>query len=315
MLDAPTVIRVSKVDITTHDEVEGAAMRITDQDGNLIEEWVSGSEPHMIEGKLTVGETYVLTETLAPTEHGYVPAVSIEFTVQDDGKVQTVFMQDDYTKLEISKTDIATGEELPGATLQIVDKDGKIVEEWVSAFEPHMIERLPVGQYTLVETSAPDGYLVADSVAFEVLPTGEIQSVGMEDDFMKMKISKTDIATGEELPGATLQIIDKDGVIVEEWISESEPHYIERLPVGKYTLVEVSAPEGYLVADAIEFEVFETGEIRKVEMKDARAPVPDIPVPKTGDLPWLPYALGITALLALAGFAVWKIIEKRRWEY
>ena len=402
MLDAPTVIRVSKVDITTHDEVEGAAMRITDQDGNLIEAWVSGSEPHMIEGKLTVGETYVLTETLAPTEHGYVPAVSIEFTVQDDGKVQTVFMQDDYTKLEISKTDIATGEELPGATLQIVDKDGKIVEEWVSEAEPHYIERLPVGQYTLVETSAPDGYLVADSVAFEVLPTGEIQSVGMEDDFTKVEISKTDIATGEELPGATLQIIDKDGKIIEEWVSEAEPHYIERLPtgqytlvetsapdgylvadsvafevlptgeiqtvemrddftkiqiskadivtgtelpgatlqivdesgktveewvsgdephmierlpVGKYTLVEVSAPEGYLVADAIEFEVSETDEIQKVEMKDARAPVPDIPVPKTGDLPWLPYALGITALLALAGFTVWKIIEKRRWEY
>ena len=98
MLDAPTVIRVSKVDITTHEEVEGASLHITDSDGNIIEEWISGSEPHMVEGKLAAGKTYVLTEILAPTEQGYVPAQAIEFTVQDDGGVQTVFMRDDYTE-------------------------------------------------------------------------------------------------------------------------------------------------------------------------------------------------------------------------
>ncbi len=181
MLDAPTVIRVGKADITTQDEVEGATLQITDQTGNVVDEWVSGSEPHMIVGKLTAGESYILTEKLAPTEQGYVPAVPIEFTVQDDGKVQTVFMQDDHTKLMISKTDIATGKELRGATLQIIDSDGKIVEEWVSEAEPHMIERLPVGQYTLVETSAPAGYLVAESITFEVKATGEIQRVEMKD--------------------------------------------------------------------------------------------------------------------------------------
>ena len=182
MLDAPTVMRVSKADITTHDEVEGAALRITDQGGNLIEEWVSGSAPHMIEGKLTAGETYVLTETLVPTEQGYVPARSIEFTVLDDGRVQTVFMQDDHTKVMISKTDIATGKELPGATLQLINADGDVIEEWVSGDEPHFIERLPVGQYTLVETSVPAGYLVAESITFEVTATGEIQKVTMQDE-------------------------------------------------------------------------------------------------------------------------------------
>lgn len=182
MLDAPTVIRVSKADITTQDEVVGATLRITDQGGNLIEEWISGSEPHLIVGKLTAGERYILSESLAPTEQGYVPAASIEFTVQDDGKMQTVFMQDDYTKLMISKTDIATGAELPGAALQLINADGEVIEEWVSGYEPHYIERLPVGQYTLVETSAPAGYLVAESITFEVKAIGEIQKVTMQDE-------------------------------------------------------------------------------------------------------------------------------------
>lgn len=400
MLDAPTVVRISKVDITTHDEVEGAALRVTDQNGSVVDEWISGSVPHMIEGKLIAGETYVLSETLAPTEQGYIPAVSIEFTVQDDGKVQTVFMQDDYTKLFISKTDIATGEELPGAMLQIVNADGDVIEEWMSGDEPHYIERIPDGKYTLVETAAPAGYIVSDSVKFEVLPTGEIQNVEMKDDFTKLDISKTDIATSEELPGAHLQIVgengdvvdewtstntphridrlpagkytlvetsapagylvaenvpfevkltgevqrvtmqddftkldiskqdittgaelpgaklkitDMDGKVVAEWVSTDKPHRIERLPAGKYTLVEVSAPAGYAIAESITFEVEETGEIQRVDMKDTR--IPDTPsVPQTGDLPWLPVALGITALLALAGFTAWKIIEKRREE-
>lgn len=182
MLDEPTVIRICKADITTHEEIVGAALQITDKDGNLVEQWISNETPHLIEGRLVAGETYILTETLAPTAQGYVPAASIEFTVQDDGKVQAVFMQDDYTKLLISKTDIATGTELPGASLKVTDESGSVVEEWVSTTEPHYIERLPVGKYTLTETSAPDGYLVAESISFEVAATGEIQLVEMKDE-------------------------------------------------------------------------------------------------------------------------------------
>ena len=245
MVDAPTRIRISKLDITTGEEVPGAELQIVDSDGNVVESWTSGTGPHYIEGKLVAGATYTLVETLAPTAEGYVPARSIRFTVEDDGKVQQVFMQDDYTKVSISKTDIATGAEVPGAHLQIVDGEGNVLAEWVTDGTPHYIERLPVGTLTLIETQAPteDGYVRAENVTFEVLPTGEIQRVEMKDDFTKVEISKKDITNGDELRGAHLQITDSEGHIVAEWITDGRPHRIDRLQPGEYILTETTPPE------------------------------------------------------------------------
>ena len=189
-------------------------------------------------------------------------------------------MKDDVTKVEISKTDIA-GEELPGAKLTILNKDGEAVESWTSTDKPHYMEMLPIGEYTLHEEMAPEGYLVAEDIKFTVEDTGEIQKVSMKDGMTRVEISKTDIA-GKELPGAKLTIYDQDGKVVESWISEDKPHYMEMLPTGEYTLHEESAPEGYLLAEDIRFEVRNTGEIQKVTMKDERKPeIPD--TPKTGD--------------------------------
>ena len=108
-------------------------------------------------------------------------AESITFTVEDTAKSQKIEMKDDVTKVKISKTDIS-GKELPGAKLTILDKDGKTVESWTSEEKPHYIEMLPIGEYTLREESAPDGYLVAEDVKFTVKDTGEIQKVVMKDE-------------------------------------------------------------------------------------------------------------------------------------
>ena len=176
--NVPTVFEFTKTSLTDGKEVEGAKLQVTDEDGNLVDEWVSGKEPHIIK-ELVVGKKYSMTET-QPAD-GYVTAEKIEFTVENTGEVQRVEMKDDVTKVEISKTDIA-GKELPGAKLTILDKDGKTVESWTSENKPHYIEMLPIGEYTLHEESAPDGYLVAEDVKFEVRDTGEIQKVVMKDE-------------------------------------------------------------------------------------------------------------------------------------
>ena len=164
---------------------------------------------------------------------------------------------------------MVTKEEIPGAKLTIFDKNGKKVTSWTSTKEPHMIERLAPGEYTLREELAPDGYLRAEDVKFTVKETGEIQKVAMVDDYTKVQISKTDMVTKKELPGAKLTVFDSNNETVVKWTSGKEPHMIEKLKPGTYTLREVTAPDGYEVAEDVKFTVKETGEIQKVAMVDA----------------------------------------------
>ena len=201
--DEATTVEFTKTSLTDGKEIEGAKLKVTDEIGNTVDEWTSGKEPHIIK-ELTVGKKYIMTETI-PAD-GYVTAESITFTVADTSEVQKVEMKDDVTKVQISKTDIS-GKELPGAKLTILDKDGKTVESWTSEEKPHYIEMLPIGEYTLREETAPDGYLVAEDVKFTVKDTGEIQKVVMKDE---VKPTGTPTETPEETPETTSTPETKD---------------------------------------------------------------------------------------------------------
>ena len=298
--DKPTEMWVSKRDLTNDEELPGATLCIKDSDGNVVDRWVSTDTPHRVTG-LHLGDAYTLTETrpadgyaladeitfrllqkvdengsnLQDSEVYYLTTKNFLFWTWDDWKLlddATVIMRDDTIKVEISKKDLTTMEELPGAELTLTDKDGKEIDRWVSTDKPHYIEKLPAGDYTLTEVKAPDGYAFAESVPFTVLPTGEVQQFEMRDDVIKVEISKVDLTTMEELPGAELTITDKDGEEIDRWVSSDKPHYIEKLPAGEYTLTEITAPDGYDIAESIRFTVLPTGEVQTVVMKDARTP-------------------------------------------
>src|SRR5699024_3693508 len=116
----------------------------------------------------------------------------------------------------------ATGEELSGAKLTVTDGAGKVVEEWVSDGTPHALQ-LPVGTYTLTETEAPKGYAKAESIAFTVADTEELQTVELLNQKIQVEISKKDLTNGEELPGAKLTVTDADGKVIEESVSAETP--------------------------------------------------------------------------------------------
>ena len=255
------IVNMSKVDIAG-EEIEGAKIQVFDKDGNIVDEWESGKEPHII-NNLKENETYTLHEEITP--NGYVKATDVEFTVTTDKETQHEEMIDKV--VEMSKVDVA-GEEIEGAKIQVFDKDENIVDEWSSGKEAHKINNLVEGEtYILHEEITPNGYVKATDVEFTVTTDKETQHEVMVDKIVD--VTKTDLTNGEELEGAELVVTDEDGNIIDKWTSTKEPHHITGLEEGKkYTLTETTAPYGYEIAESIEFEVSSDKENQLLEMKD-----------------------------------------------
>ena len=257
-----TLVEFSKTDITGDKELIGAKLTVLDNENNIIDTWTSTEKTHKIEG-LTIGKEYTLKEEIAP--EGYVVATSIKFTIKDTNEIQKVNMIDKI--VEMSKVDIA-GDEIEGATIQVLDKDNKIVDEWVSGKEPHKIKNLVEGEtYILHEEIVADSYVKATDVEFIVTPDKETQKVVMIDKLVE--ITKTDITNGNELEGAELEVTDEDGNAIDKWTSTKGPHKVKGLEEGKtYILKETTAPYGYEITEEIKFTVTTDKETQKIEMKD-----------------------------------------------
>lgn len=325
--DEQTTVELSKADLTDKKELPGASLKVTDEDGNTVDEWVSKEEAHIIKG-LIVGKKYKMTET-KPAD-GYVTAESIEFTVENTKEVQKHQMLDDVTKVEISKKDITDSSEVPGAKLIILDKDGKKVESWTSTDKPHMVEKLPVGEYTLREEQAPDGYLIAEDVKFTVKDTGKVQKVKMKDahPYGKLVIKKTDSTSKAALSGAEFELREKEsGKVVEKLVTDKTGTATSgKLPIAtykngkvektvEYILVETKAPNGYELSskkEEIRFE-YKNGKTKVIEIvkeiKNTKSPSGSTPTgnsPKTGDSTniWLPILLAVLSACGIGG-VIW----------
>ena len=262
---------------------------------------------------------YIVREIEAPT--GYIlSGESYPVTVCEDGETITIRTVNKPITVEVSKVDVY-GEELIGADMQLENADGEIIDEWISDGTNHIVTELPAGDYTLKEIAAPDGYVIATDIEFEVFADGTIKIrnvdstaisedgnplIVMVDDTTKVKISKRDITTDKELPGATLQIIDEDGNVATEWVSTDEAHFIEgKLIAGKeYTLRETIAPDGYEIASEIKFTVNTDGSVTEVVMYDEHTPDLEIPPTVTIDTPNTGVSADNSAELYLVAAAV-----------
>lgn len=275
--DTDRVLAGGVFGLYTSEDIKNAKGEVLLEKDSLIEQRVTDEKGQIIfTADLPVDGKYYVKEIFAPD--GFVTTEEVqEFTFEYAGEDQAEVSYDftfenQPTTVELSKTDLTTGKELPGAHLKVTDSDGNTVDEWTSTEESHVIKELVVGKkYTMTETKPADGYVTAESITFTVENTAEVQKHEMKDDVTKVEISKTDITGETEIPGAKLTILDKDDQVVESWTSTEEAHYIEKLPIGKYTLREEQAPKGYLLTSDVTFEVKDTGEIQKVAMKDDTA--------------------------------------------
>nr|WP_288541978.1 SpaA isopeptide-forming pilin-related protein [uncultured Faecalibacillus sp.] len=263
IVNETTYYEFNKIDVTGDKEVEGAQLTIMDEEGNVIDQWISSDKVHSIEG-LIVGKIYTLSETV--TAKDYVKATDIKFTVKNSSELETVTMKD--KQVSFTKTDITGEKEVDGATITVTDKEtGNIIDEWVSTKENHFINGLAEGKtYILSEKCTPEDYVKAADIEFTVSKEKVNQKVNMKD--KQVEVSKI-TAGGKEVTGAFMQVIDQYGNVVDEWYSEGKSHNVSGLIEGeKYTLHEDLAPVGFNLANDIEFEVTEEKVNQTVEMVD-----------------------------------------------
>lgn len=323
------------------DEVIGASMQILDEDGNIVDEWISEGKEHYA-SNLEEGHSYTLHEDLVPT--GLNLANDTVFAVTEEKENQKVEMIDTINEVSKVKED---GTLLKDAELTVVSaKTKQIVDKWISGqhiFDltddmksqlaengkaegmyvddedstfiysvsknkddfslmtvkdgvttysnidldgnetTHRIEGLVAGEtYILRETKTPEGYATFEEQEF-VADEAKDTLLKMTDEDTKVEVSKQDITTKKELPGAHLKVTDEEGNTVDEWVSKEESHIIKNLVAGKsYTLTETIAPAKYEIAESVNFKVEDTGAVQKVVMYDELLPEA-AKVVKTGD--------------------------------
>nr|WP_310603699.1 SpaA isopeptide-forming pilin-related protein [Anaerosporobacter sp.] len=300
-----------------------------------IEKAVTGKKGNVtFVSDLPLGKYYV-KELEAPK--GYVKSkkvfdVDASYKGENVGVIEVeVEFKNKPIKVEISKTDITGENELEGAVLSVIDSKGNLVEKWTSNGEPHRIERLPIGKYILREETAPFGYAIATDVEFEVTETDKVQKVMMKDEMAVggIVIQKKDSVSGKALAGAKFEIRDKEGKVIEILITdkngkaESKELNIATFKNGKYVeaityyVVEVGAPQGYILDETVREVVFEykDGKTKVIEQILEISNVPIEPkLPQTGDdtNPWIWIGLGVLSVICGLGVCFRKKEERIR---
>ena len=275
----PIIVNLGKIDARTGEYISGATMRLARLDG-IMEPitFVSTNSPYVVK-RLTPG-IYSLTELEAPA--GYVGTGSIiTFRVLESGEVQTVNISNDITTISVNNRVLTVDTNgISDYCYRLETTSGEVIDEFTTTEDVYTSSELALGDYVLKQTGVPEGVIINDNpIYFSVSNSSNVDIISYVNDFTKVNISKLDIANSEEVEGAHLVIKDSNGSVVEEWISSNTPHYIEKLPVGKYTLTETIAPDDYVLnTSVVDFEVLETGDIQSAVMYNSKP----IEVPNTG---------------------------------
>lgn len=221
--------------------------------------------------------TYEMVEINAPMTHmiNRLP-YEFQFQYQDEFTEQIQVTYDavnDINQVKISKKEITTKEELPGAELIVTGKNTKnVVDHWISTEQPHYIKGILPGEYVLTEIAVPSsGYAKAVSIEFEVTENLEvIPYLEMFDDHTKTEIVKLDGSSNKLLPGAKLQLETVSGEILYQWVTTEEAYFIAGLAPGEYVLRELESPSGYRLGSPQRITVEDTLELQTIGYRNYR---------------------------------------------
>ena len=229
--------------------------------------------------------TYYVKETKAPS--GYEEDETVHTMVVKSDETAVLEVQDVYipifVTLEKKSTDPVITDQndrysLEGAEYAVYSDEGCTTSVGTLTTQEDgssNVLMLPAGTYYAKEIKAPSGYRLNTEVYAVTATPGETAVFKASDTplMVPMDFLKVD-PYGNPVPGAQLQLMDKEGNVVDEWTSTTEPYRVERLLVGdSYMLHEVVPPEGYFSADDVVFTVEDSKEVQIVRMEDEQEPV------------------------------------------
>ena len=329
------------VEIAAHADIndEGQTITIEPRGGLLIQKT---SEDGVLEGFTflvesegysetftTDGAGKIYIEDLAPGEYSITEQES-ELTARYEiptGQTVTVTAEEAttvefYNALLRGKiTGHKTGAEqapLEGVTFGLFDAEATefTVENAIATTETdsngEFSFEAPYGNYQVAELKTVPGYVaMKESIAVEVNKT-DVDLEDIANSQTVVHFSKVDAETGEELPGAVLELYAPDGSLLDTWETSDIPHVIPGLPVGEgYILREVTAPEGFEVAEDVTFHVEDTTEIQTITMEDEKTPdqpeepdTPDEPEEPDEPTPDIPQTGGSRAVIWVTGLLI-----------
>lgn len=277
-------VEITKTDVSTGKPLAGATIKIYAEDKEtVLAEGVTDSNGKFAFGPLKPGK-YYFQESGAP--EGYVLDETLfPFEVKTGGEIVKCTMTNKPIegKVEITKTDVSTGEVIAGAHIKIYAEDKETVlaggvtdENGKFTFGP-----LKPGKYYYQESGAPLGYVLDDTLyPFEVKENGEIVKCTMTNKPIEgtLEITKVDISDGKLLPNAHFIIYDENKNQVVKGVTDSNGIAKFQLGYGKYYYQEYDAPVGYQLDDTLfPFEIKTDGEIVKCRMTNVPKPVPMLP--------------------------------------
>ncbi|EEK89467.1 Collagen adhesion protein [Bacillus cereus m1550] len=306
-------VKIKKVDSNNDNKkLEGAKFHIEDSKGKIVGELVTNKEGEAISKDLPKGN-YTLVEIEAPKDYELLKdkiAVKVEKDAVVEIKIGNKKLPDPMGKIKLVKVDISDkNKKLAGAKFHIEDSKGKIVGELVTNEEGEVISKdLPIGNYTLVEVEAPKGYeLLKEKITVKVEKDAVVEiKIGnkkLPDPTGQFEIEKVDDKDiNLKLQGAIFQVLDKEGKEVARLTTDEKGKVISsQLVLGKYTIKEIKAPNGYmLLRDPIEIEITEAVKTQKITVKNAKN---NWVIPNTGGSgTTIFYVIGIMLMFAVLYF-------------
>ncbi|PGU98228.1 SpaA isopeptide-forming pilin-related protein [Bacillus thuringiensis] len=306
-------MKLVKVDISDKNKkLAGAKFHIEDPKGKIVGELVTNEEGEAISKDLPIGN-YTLVEVEAPKGYELLKekiTVKLEKDAVVEIKIGNKKLPDPMGKMKLVKVDISDkNKKLAGAKFKIEDSKGKIVGELVTNEEGEVISKdLPIGNYIVVEIEAPKGYeLLKDKIAVKIEKDTVVEiKIGnkkLPDPTGQFEIEKVDDKDSElKLKGAVFQVLDKEGKEVSRLITDEKGKVISnQLAIGKYTIKEMKAPNGYtLLRDPIEIEITEAVKTQKITVKNTKN---NWVIPNTGGSgTTIFYVIGIMLMFAVLYF-------------